>query len=160
MTIGRPPSGCALVALIQGVDPEALVVLVILPDAPEVRHHFSGEELCRIARLFRRHVAHVNEAHDVADGQCLDQLFHALAHGLGAAGDDIVALDQLAPGNGSPPRRDWGVLFWTGEEILGWYLVKPAPGDHRQPADQNTSGSVRRTQRPSFTTARKDELAP
>jgi hypothetical protein len=80
------------------VDPEALVVVIILPDALELRHHLLCKELGRIARLLGRHVADVNTADDVANAQCLDQFLDALAHGLRAAGDDVAALDQLAPG--------------------------------------------------------------
>src|SRR6516162_10190132 len=82
----------------QRVDPEALVFVVFLPDALELWHYPLGEELGRMARLLGRHVADVNAADDVADPQSPDQLFHALAHRLRAAGDDVTALVQLAPG--------------------------------------------------------------
>src|SRR5215467_5200131 len=79
------------------MDPEALIALVVLPDALELRHDLPGEQFGRVARLLRRHVADVNPANDVADAQSLDQLFHPLPHGLRAAGDDIAALVELAP---------------------------------------------------------------
>ena len=40
----------------------------------------------------------MHQAEDVADVQGLDQLLHPLAHGLGRAGDDVAAVDQVLPG--------------------------------------------------------------
>ena len=66
---------------------------------------FSANSLRRIHALVVRHVADMHEAEDVADVQALDQILHALAHGLRAAGDDVAAVDQVLPGQFVKPPR-------------------------------------------------------
>src|SRR5947207_3058470 len=54
-----------------------------------------------------RHVADMNAADYVPDAQCLDQLFHALAHGFGTAGNDVAEFNQLLPGQARPLAEVW-----------------------------------------------------
>ena len=70
----------------------------------------------------------------------------------------FLTFDEQARGIGGTKAAKavphWGV---RGERCA------PPESDHCAPPDsndQNVSGSVRRTQRPPFTTARNDELAP
>jgi hypothetical protein len=53
---------------------------------------------------------------------------------------------------GGHPSRAAATHPWTG--------VRPRVSTRGPPRNQNVSGSVRRTQRPPFTTAKNDELAP
>src|SRR5262249_13053462 len=84
-------------ALVHGVGPPALVVLVVRPQVAQPRHDLVGEQLRGMPRLPVRHVAVVEQAEQMTDAQTLDAFLELLAHGLGAARDDEALVHELLP---------------------------------------------------------------
>src|SRR5262249_36210293 len=72
-------------------------ILVAGPHVADVRHDFRCEELGVLERQLLRHAADLEQHHQVADAQRPDALGELLAHGLGAAGDDVALVEVLPP---------------------------------------------------------------
>ncbi len=59
--------------------------------------HLAREEAGVVQRQVLRHAADLEQDHQMADAQALDALAELLAHGGGAARDDVSLVDVLAP---------------------------------------------------------------
>src|SRR5262249_2222205 len=62
------------------------------------RHHLRREQVRVMEDRLPRHVPVVEHAHEVADVERVGQLGQAIDDRVGAAGDDVAALDDVLPG--------------------------------------------------------------
>src|SRR5690349_17275313 len=72
-------------------------ILPVAPYASKVGHDFLGEETDVLHRLVARHVAELEQEHEVANVEAFDQRLHLIDDRLGAAGDDIALFDVFLP---------------------------------------------------------------
>src|SRR6266849_6734710 len=81
-------------ALAQLLWPPVVDPALVLPEAAEGGEDFAGEEIHVLQGQLVGHGADLQQHHQVADAEALDHLFlEALAHGGGAARDDVALLD-------------------------------------------------------------------